>query len=441
MELLNPQPTQDGAAWKPLLSRELAVQARDAVMAIAETLGALDLAGARSAGGGAPLPDLAWGALLFGYLARAAGSGSARHAELADLYLDEAMRSVALQPMSASLFGGFTGVAWISQHLERLGDRKTEPRAAGADAHEEVDSALQEILAQSPWPGPFDLVSGLVGIGVYALERIPRPAAVNCLAAVVDHLHASAVVDGDGLTWHTRPELLPPSQREEEPLGYFNLGVAHGVPGVVSLLADACQVGPCRARARPLLEGAVRWLLAQPRAGQAGSRFGRWVSPGAGFRPSRLAWCYGDAGVAATLLYAARTAGEPGWERAALEIASHAAEVPAAATGVEEPSLCHGALGLAHLYNRIYQASAQELFAEAARHWYRLGLDLRRPGEGIAGFCAWGVEASPASSLPGDLTLLTGAAGVGLALLAAITELAPDWDRLLRVSIPPRPAA
>jgi class I lanthipeptide synthase len=33
--------------------------------------------------------------------------------------------------------------------------------------------------------------------------------------------------------------------------------------------------------------------------------------------------------------------------------------------------------------------------------------------------------------------LLTGAAGVGLALLAAATPVEPSWDRMLLVALPP----
>jgi hypothetical protein len=37
-----------------------------------------------------------------------------------------------------------------------------------------------------------------------------------------------------------------------------------------------------------------------------------------------------------------------------------------------------------------------------------------------------------------DAGFLTGAAGIGLALLASVTSVEPEWDRLLLVAIPPR---
>jgi lantibiotic modifying enzyme len=437
--------TMESRRWRPLLEGDLAVRAWKAVDAIAQTLeawtpGAPD-AGRRDQGftiGGGTA-----GRMLFhAYLARA--TGAERHAERAEELLGEAIEALATTPMGPSLYAGFTGVAWAAEHLGRLVDGEQEQEepaadeAADEDMNEEIDQALLTALAGSSWAGDYDLVSGLVGFGVYALERFPRPSAVRCLETIVDRLDESAEWKGQEVTWFTPPEMLPSTSRESSPLGYYNLGVAHGVPGVIALLADACRLGIREERARPLLEGAVRWLVSQPLAEQKGACYPAWISPGIEPQPSRLAWCYGDPGIAATLLYAARAVGTEEWESMALAIAAHAARAAPADAGVRDAGLCHGALGLAHLYNRIHQAGGGELFADAARFWYRQGLEMRREEGGIAGFAAWLPGPDVELGWQADPGFLTGAAGVGLALLAAVTPVEPDWDRLLLVAIPPR---
>jgi hypothetical protein len=442
--------------WGPLLDGELAARARDAVAAIAEALAERQppAAAAQGARGGVPRPPtLSRGtsglALFFGYLARHGGAAADRHVELAELYLDEAISAVADIPLGAGLFGGFTGVGWTAEHLGRMLGLQPEPEpepdpepgaADGArrDANAEIDQALIETLSKAPCQGHFDLGTGLAGIGVYALERLPRATAVRCLAAVVDRLAAAAASDERGIAWLTRPELLAGVRRREEPRGVFDLGVPHGVPGVISLLADASRVEACARRARSLLDGAVRWLLSLPRTGRAGFHVGKWLSPTTGeIAPARrLAWCYGDPGVAATLLHAARTAGEERWEQEALAIAASAARSPVEESGIVDACLCHGAIGLAHLFNRMYQATDEDLFADAARLWYRRGLDLRRPGAGIAGFSTWDAGSQAAPGATEDPGLFTGAAGIALGLLAAVSDVEPEWDRLLRIDIP-----
>src|SRR5207249_5401263 len=93
--------------------------------------------------------------------------------------------------------------------------------------------------------------------------------------------------------------------------------------------------------------------------------------------------------------------------------------------------LCHGAVGLAHLCNRFYQASGDAAFAEAARTWFARTLAMRRP-EGVGGFPAWRGD----DGYKPIANLLEGATGVGLALAGAIAPTEPSWDRLLLCEVP-----
>jgi len=96
--------------------------------------------------------------------------------------------------------------------------------------------------------------------------------------------------------------------------------------------------------------------------------------------------------------------------------------------------LCYGTAGLAHIFNRLHQATRERVFRNAARAWLERTLELRRNGRGIAGFAA--LDTTPAGERiwvaePG---ILMGAAGTGLALLAALTPRKPSWDRLFLLS-------
>ncbi len=431
----------DSRLWRPLLEGELANQAWETVGAVAQALEAWspdgDPADERLDRGASIGGGTTGVALFHGYLAKAMGQEAEHHAARAEQLLDESVEALAVTPMRAALYSGFTGVAWAAEHLGRLlGDETGDVEEE--DMNEEIDQALLTALDRQSWAGDYDLIGGLVGFGVYALERFPRPSAVRCLEAIVDRLDESAERKGSEVTWFTPPEMLPSFNREHSPHGYYNLGVAHGVPGVIALLADACRLGIREERARPLLEGAVRWVVSQQLEEQRGACYPAWVEPGIERRPSRLAWCYGDPGIAATLLYAARAVGMEEWESTALAIAAQAARAEPEDSGVRDAGLCHGAFGLAHLYNRIHQAGGGELFADAARLWYGRGLEMRKPEGGIAGFEAWRPGLGMEPGWEADPGFLTGAAGVGLALLAAVTPVEPEWDRLLLVAIPPR---
>jgi lantibiotic modifying enzyme len=420
-------------SWQPLLQDALKDRALESVQAIVDDLACWRLVPAGD-------PSLASGtaglALLYGYLAQTQGAPD--HAATAVRLLQQATAAVADKPTAASLYGGLAGVGWALAHLRG--------RLPGLDAEDDLadmDEVLLDHLGQSPWRDDYDLISGLVGFGVYALERLPGPLAAACLGRVLDRLAETAEHSLEGCTWRTSPALIHPEDRGMFPRGYYNLGLAHGVPGVIALLGRACAAisppiprgsGEGGETARALQEGAVQWLLA--RQGTGG--FAAWLEPEKGAdRPAPLGWCYGDPGVAAALLGAARCVGEPDWEREAGATARRAARRPFAETGVVDAGLCHGAAGLGHLFNRLFQATGEPGLAEAARFWFDRALALRRPGQGIGGYSAWAPGDNGAWTWVADPGLLTGAAGIALALLAATTSLEPCWDRMMLVDIRP----
>ena len=101
--------------------------------------------------------------------------------------------------------------------------------------------------------------------------------------------------------------------------------------------------------------------------------------------------------------------------------------------------LCHGAFGNAHIFGRLYAASGDRSFREAALHWTRTGFAIRTNDAATAGFRAW-VPAQP-DEPPRDpwvacYGMLEGIAGVGLAMLGMITPVEPAWDEVLMVNIP-----
>jgi lantibiotic modifying enzyme len=296
---------------------------------------------------------------------------------------------LARKPLRPGLYSGLAGIGWVMGHLVE----DEEPCAA-------IDVALVRHVARPSWREPFDLIEGLVGIGVYALERLSRPAGKRLLGAVVGHLGETAVRRTRGVAW-------------SNPNAVFDLGVAHGAAGVIAVLGrviDADVDARTKKSARALLEKSVAWLLAQELPRTSDGCFATAVGKGIRRKAARLGWCYGDPGIAATLLVAARACRKPAWERAALRIGLRAAARSEASSGIRDAGLCHGAAGVAHVFHQLYRTTHEKRFAEASRLWFTRALAMRAPAD--SGF-------------------LMGAAGIALALLAATSNAEPAWNRVL----------
>jgi len=427
--------TQTSDMWQPIADAALAERLQAAIQDVAEALRdptpTSDL-GPEPAGlarGDASL------ALFYTYLSRAAPDDGWQ--DVAQAYLDRAIERVATTTMDPSLYSGFSGVAWV---LEHLCGKEVDPD--GDDLNQAVDEALEGLLAATPWRLPYDLIGGLIGYGAYALERLPRPSAARCLERVIARLDEIATrIGADGgeqITWWTDPAGLPDETARAHPEGYFNLGVAHGVPGAIPILAGACRAGIAVGRAGPLLDGAMRWLQANRLPDGSAGRF-EYTLPsvrgGGQGKPARAAWCYGDPGVAAALLAGARAVDNEVWEREAIELALLAARRPTGEAQIVDMGICHGASGLAHIFNRLYHETGEPALADAARRWLERTLELRQPDLPIVGFPAYRPDREPAWDP--DPGLLTGAAGVAMVMISAVAPIVPAWDRVLACSLPP----
>jgi hypothetical protein len=368
--------------------------------------------------------------LLFGYLALAESE------DLSWFRRTEASLNVAIESApglqsNLALYGGLCGLGWIAQHLAtEFGDED----APESETTTEIDLVVLRYLEQSVGQGPYDLISGLAGFGIYFLERLPARTAIDGLELVLRRIEERTQETAQGITWHSGPETLPEWQRDLCPSGYYNLGVAHGVPGILHLLSEICAAGVERARAARLLEGGMDWLLANQRPPGSISRFSAWIAPGQS-HDSRLAWCYGDLGILAILLQVARGADRPDWLTFGLELLNHCLKWPPEETGIKDSALCHGATGVAHIFNRIYHLTGDPDCREAALTWLQRALAMRRPDEGVGGFLTY-VKPEPGNQTiwEPNPAFLDGSIGIALALLSGLEPIEPAWDRLLLLS-------
>ena len=406
--------------WRPILDGVLRAQVEAVISEIAVDLRAhvtLERHLTGDLGSGA-----AGIALFFHYLERARPrdpfAGTA--AEL----LERAAATVCEEELPFGLYGGIGGVGWVCQHVWRFG---TED-----DTLDEIDAGICRLLATDACTEFYDLISGLTGLGVYGLERWPAGRSREILQGIADRLVALARPVEPGLAWLTPPPPGAEGRDARFPDGYYNCGAAHGVPGVLVVLAACARRDIATDAAMAALGSGLRWLLRQESTTEGRTRFPTVVSLAGEPVPSRLAWCYGDPGIAGLLACAARELEDGQLMDRALSVAHHAATVGPELDGIVDTPLCHGTAGVAHIFNRLHQATGDAACVEAARAWYRRLLEMRTPGRGLGGFQRCRLDVFDDS--PG---FLEGSAGVGLALLAAVSDVAPDWDRVLLLSLAP----
>jgi len=276
---------------------------------------------------------------------------------------------------------------------------------------------------------------------VPVLQRIadgkPSPSSEPLARGILDQLERLARPMDTGVAWFTPPSLLPEWQRTIAPDGYTNLGLAHGVPGVIAILARYLSAGVEVARSRALLDRAVAFLRSVAEPPRPGGRYSAWLPVQPGWT-NRVAWCYGDLGVSVALMAAATATGRDDWRGDALELARGMAARPRDQSQVVDAGLCHGAAGVAHLFNRLAQATGDAELARTADTWFGHALAMRQSGADVGGFPRGSYQDGAMVWEP-SADLLTGASGIALALHAAISPIEPAWDQLLLADLSPAP--
>lgn len=363
------------------------------------------------------LLDGSCGVALF-YAYYSALTGCDEHVERVHGIVADAVDALGTRSLTAAHCGGVAGIAWCLHHLVERGLVE-----AADDVFEAVDDMLCAAIVTDVRAGARDVLHDGFGAALYLGERAARPRVRASLETVVEELEQTAVRDARGTRWI------------DDRTGTFNLGLAHGNPGILTLIAHLHRRGIARPRTAALLEDGVRWL-----------RSTRFPDPGAGSHfptavdatgaptcrdASRLGWCYGDLGVAVSLLQAGTAMGDRTCIDDAAALLHHATLRRSAEDGyVHDAALCHGSMGIAQIYRRASFVTGDAALLACADRWIEHGLSLARWTDGSAGF-----KYAMRDRYVPSCTLLQGVAGIGLALISAMgPESESAWDRSLVLS-------
>lgn len=385
--------------------------------------------------------------------------------ERADMHLERAMEYVAHHRLLPSFLGGAFGIAWTLELLHRAHSDSFADYLAD-DLNEDADAAIAAILDAdrfspgflaglrrgnkvAPMAWEYDAFNGLAGVAIYGLDRLPRARAAALLRGICARLHKESESSARGITWYRPADIVPDDSLYLFPDGHYSLGLGHGNAGVVAAVAQICARGAGGQEEEELLRGAVKWLLSWHRAGPY-PRFPGFldrqqrpipltgITPYGGLTP--LCWTNTDLGIALALTSAGLALDEPPWVATGLDIAVTAGR---AALNHEHcsvrMSLKSGAPGVAHILNRLWQATGDPRCRDLALRTLRVVLDARTPGAGLAGYFSEQLERSRLDPRPylALLSLTEGIAGIALTLLAALTpDVPPTWDNMLLLSLP-----
>lgn len=271
--------------------------------------------------------------------------------------------------------------------------------------------------------GNYDFMHGIIGGGIYFLNQRTNK---QLIIDIVDFLYNIAEID-DTRTVFKWQSLI----NSNTDTGGYNIALSHGVSSIIIFLCDMIKRGIKNEKIRLMLKGSINYVLSQQvDVTKYGCHFPSHSLKHSSTLKSRLAWCYGDLGIAISLWQAGKLLLDSELQKKALEILIHSTQrVSYSENIVNDAGICHGSAGIVMVYNRMYLDTKIDLFKDARNYWLIRTLNYSCHNDGLAGYkTVYGKE------LIKDYSLLTGISGIGLVLISCLTGDKQNWDSFFLLS-------
>jgi len=322
-----------------------------------------------------------------------------------------------------SLSAGLSGLGWFLEYINQAQGEDYDPELC-----EDIDDILLNALSVSSWQGEIEMVLGLAGLSIYGSRRQLKSDQGSYYEKLISHFEHLAIQISDNiLTWQQPFNSVYRLDKEDSEKLEFNLGLAHGVPGIIAAILPALSVPSLFNRAKKLLIQSCDWLMLQQL--NIRNKQSYFSSLTDSTYHSRLGWCYGDLTIALTLFRVGKALELPSYMDKAKEIGLHSARRGEVDAVVRDAGICHGSAGLFLIFNLLYKEIGSEELRLSADKWLDFTLSLYDE-KGIEGLYKMSGLDNTYSECVG---FLEGYAGIGLCLLAAFNE-DTDWTDSLLLS-------
>lgn len=326
----------------------------------------------------------------------------------------------------ASYAYGIAGYGWSLLHLVEKG-------FIIIDSEELLDPLDKYLLAQMKYEiqhHNLDFLHGAMGYGFYFLKRYQcsttkKNKYLEILENLVVQIKKMAIREGNGIKWEAIIDVA--NQKK-----VFNLGLSHGMGSIIYLLSKISFNGILQSLVNPLIEEAVNYILKHEASGKGVSLFPNWIEPDEPIEyNSRVAWCYGDLGIAYALSMTGELLGNYHYTEKAYQILQHTSKRKyPQETFVVDSGFCHGSFGNFKLFHNLNKKYSDEGLRKAAEFWLSDGLnktlkDNNSPYQQYNYFTnSWKFE----------VNLLEGISGIGLTLVDYLSNDINEWDECLMLT-------
>lgn len=368
------------------------------------------------------LYDGAFGVLLFlNYFLRY--SQDTKTSIIVDIYAEKLVQNLDKNINNHTYSGGFAGVLYLFEFLRKQEFIDIDIQ----DVEYRLEDYLFKSMNEDLLNNNYDFLHGAIGVGFYFLKKNN---ANKPILKLIDFLYDTANKDFDNKIFKWK-SLLDINTRNCR-MGY-NISLSHGMSCIVIFLSRVIDNKIESEKLSVMLTCSVNYLLSQIIENQdLGSFFPHYSREdiNTSLSKSRLAWCYGDLGVAFAIWKAGCVTNNLTWQNKALSILlSSISRLSCLDNNVYDAGICHGTAGIAMIYRRMYIETNMFEFMNASNYWLNQTLLQSRFSDGLAGYKSFVKDKWLC-----DYSVLMGISGIGLVFASYLMDDLQNWDELFLLS-------
>lgn len=353
--------------------------------------------------------------LFFFYLAKLKNSNY--FYEFGYKLIEQVIEQISTKRIPTNFVDGLAGIGWTIEHLYKNKFINGNSDFILSELDEHLLAHTNELNKNSQ----YDLFYGTMGYVSYLLARDKID--IISYKKIIDYFKIeSEQISKNEIVWYS-------SYANKKAI---NLGLAHGLPSVIIILIKLLTRTNKLIEYKELIYYPINYLLNKKNENYKaiGSLFPAYISED-NEKGSRLAWCYGDMGIGIALLQASLAFNDNELLIESKKIMEFSAlRKNLRQNFVIDALICHGSSGIAHMFNRHYNQTKNKTYKESAKYWFQQTIEMGNQKGSSAGY----------KFLTGngtwikDYSLLNGIAGIGLALISAVSDIEPKWDEALLLS-------
>lgn len=361
-----------------------------------------------------------FGALLFLYY-YSKYYGDSKSSFLLDACTDKMLKYASDNIYTHTFCNGLAGLLYLFSHL-----RENDLLQIDFDDNQLYsDNLIIDLMLKDLNKGLYDFMHGGLGPAFYML-KISNKVVVK---EVVDLLYDMAEKDSYTGVFKWRYLL------DKNSVCKYNISLSHGISSIIIFIVRVMKLCPNieRNKCEKMLSGAVNYIKSQEiDVSKYGSFYPAqsiFYSPELQLK-SRLAWCYGDLGVAYALWLAGEVLNDQDVTAKALKVLLYSTKrITVNDTYIIDSCICHGSSGVALIFRHLYLKTGIFDFYKAMNYWINKTLQFAVFPNGLSGFMTYN-----SNNYCCDYSLLTGISGVGLVFLSYLENDNQPWDELFLLS-------